>query len=237
MRASVLAVLFAAAGLLLIAAPASARMDSDPDPVFSTTDGDFMLGNARGQAVARGLPNVRLRVTDGYEVVVRDYTNTPVPGATVTMEFAGSGLQVHAAQTSGQVADCVANRITLVTDANGRAIFFPACVGENSSATPNVQLRDRGVLLLTIWFRTMDLVPVGGGGAGEVNVADLNEFRFRFLGQNGHTNLDPECDFATEGSSSGRVDSSDLNIFRLEFLCGTGGGAPAPCSMPECGSP
>jgi hypothetical protein len=90
------------------------------------------------------------------------------------------------------------------------------------------------VLLTTIRFHSMDLVRVGGGGNGAVNVADLNDFRLRFLSQGGHTSLDPDCDFATEGPSAGKVDASDLNIFRTEFLCGQIGGAPAPCTKTEC---
>ncbi len=219
------------AGLLLLASTAMAGI---PDATMSTTDGDFMLGNARGLAVVSGQPNVRLTVLNGYEVVVRDLTSAPLPGVNVTMQFAGSNIKTHAAQSGGQVATCATNLITMVTDVNGRVIFFPACVGENNSATANVQIRAGGVLLNTIQFRSMDLVPVGGGGAGIVNVADLNDFRLRFLGQGGHTTLDPDCNFATEGSSAGRVDSSDLNIFRTEFLCGLSGGAPAPCTKTEC---
>lgn len=219
------------AGLAVLASVAMAGV---PDATMSTTDGDFMIGNARGLAIISGLPNVRATLANGYEVVVRDVGGTPIAGATVTMQFAGSNLQVHSAQSGAQVANCGSNFISLVTDVNGRVIFFPAVAGENNAVGSNVQIRANGVLLTVIRFHSMDLVRVGGGGNGIVNVADLNDFRLRFLGQGGHTSLDPDCDFATENASAGKVDTSDLNIFRTEFLCGQTGGAPAPCTKTEC---
>lgn len=219
------------AGLAVLASVAMAGV---PDATMSTTDGDFMIGNARGLAIVSGLPNVRATLVNGYEVVVNDVGGLPIAGATVTMQFAGSNLQVHSAQSGAQVANCGSDFISLVTDANGRVIFFPAVVGENNFLGSNVQIRANGVLLTTIRFHSMDLVKVGGGGSGIVNVADLNDFRLRFLSQLGHTSTDPDCDFATEGASAGKVDTSDLNIFRTEFLCGQTGGAPAPCTKTEC---
>jgi hypothetical protein len=219
------------AGLAVLASVAMAGV---PDATMSTTDGDFMIGNARGLAIIAGQPNVRATLSNGYEVVVNDVTGTPIAGATVTMQFAGSNLQVHSGQSGSQVANCGSNFISLVTDVNGRVIFFPAVAGQNNFAGSNVQVRANGVLLTTIRFHSMDLVRVGGGGAGLIDVDDLNAFRLRFLGQGGHTVLDPDCDFATETASANIVDSADLNLFRTEFLCGQPGGAPAPCTKTEC---
>jgi len=220
------------AGLTVLASVAMAGI---PDATMSTTDGDFMVGNARGLAVVAGLPNVRATVVNGYEVVVNDIGGLPVVGATVTMQFAGTGVRPHAVQSGVQVANCAGDFISLTTDVNGRVIFFPATVGENSFLGSNVQIRANGVLLALIRFHSMDMVKVGGAGAnGIVNVADLNEFRLRFIPVAPHTTADPECDYATEGPSANKVDTSDLNLFRTEFLCGAPGGAPAPCTKTEC---
>lgn len=212
-----------------LAVLASVAMAGVPDATTSTTDGDFMIGNARGAHILAGFPNVRATLADGYLVTVRDIGGTPLAGVTVQMLYSGSGIQVHATQTAGQVAVCPpTNTLSLVTNGAGQVIFFPACMGQNTSLAPNVQIRASGVLLTTIIVRSCDLVTVGASHVGKVDVADLNIFRGKFGG------TAPECDFATEGTSAGKVDISDLNIFRTEFLCGQAGMAPSPCTQTEC---
>jgi len=229
MRASVAVIAVVAAALCWLAGPAPAAV---PNPANSTIDGDLMLGNARGLAILP-LAGVRPTVTDGYRVVVRDVNNVPLAGSAVSFEFAGTGLRPHATQTGGQTADCGLLTVTKLTDASGTAVFLPATEGANTSSAPNVIIRADGVLLAAIRFRSVDLVPSPGGTAA-VDVLDLDAFRRRFLNVAPHSQLDPECDYATEGFSSGIVDVADLNVFRTEFLCAAGGPTQPPCGQVQC---
>ncbi len=211
-------------GLAVLASVAVAGV---PDATTSTTDGDLDIANARGAALLTST-NLRPTIVNGYQVTVRDIGGTPLAGVTVQMQFAGSGIQVHSTQTGGQVAVCGANTLSLVTNASGQVNFFPAAMGLNSSAAPNVQVRASGVLLTTINFRSVDMVSAGPTKIAKVDIADLGQFRSRYGG------TDLACDYASEGTSGGKVDVADLNIFRAEYLCGQTGGAPAPCTQTEC---
>jgi hypothetical protein len=230
-----------ATALALLLAASSARAGV-PDPATSSLDGDLLLGNARGLAVLPGLPFVRATLSDGYQVTVRDVAGLPVAGVNVTLKFTGTELRPHGTQSGAQTASCAAcpgwgGSITAITDANGRATLFPATVGINSVAAPNVAIVSTGIILGYVRFRSVDLVTLGCGGPSAVDVADLDAFRCRFLNLtcNGSLgNTDPACDFATEGPSAGVVDVSDLNLFRTEFLCGLGGPIPPPCSQTQC---
>jgi hypothetical protein len=207
-----------------------------PDPSQTTTDGDLHVGNARGLGLLAGLANVRPNVIDGYRVVVRDGLGNPLNGVTVSLHFAGTGVQVHSAQTGGQVAACALNTIGKSTNVSGEVIFFPGTTGVYSSATPDVQVRAGTILLTTIRYRSIDLLATPGGAvASSVDGQDLNAFRLRLLNLGGETNADPETDYATEGPSLGITDGFDLNAFRVELLCGVGGAPiPAPCSLTQC---
>ena len=227
-------VFLAAAALALFAGIGTAA--GVPDPVNSTTDGDLMLGNARGLPVLP-LALVRPTLANGYQVVVNDVGGNPLPGVTVTISLGGTGLQAHSTQSGGQTApNCATlNVIMAVTNAAGAVTFNPATVGINSSPIPNVQIRANGILLTTVRFRSVDLSPAVGNPLGVVGLADLNEFRRRFLSLAPYSNLDPACDFASEGLSAGIVDLADLNVFRTEYLCGAPGAPiPAPCTQTLC---
>jgi len=220
--------LTAAAALTVVASVAMAGV---PDPTQSTTDGDVDLGNARGGAIA-ALPNVRAAILDGYRVIVRDVGGTALGGVTVTMNFNGTGLEPHSTQTGGQTSNCATRVLSKVTDGGGQVIFFPATVGVDASAAPNVQVRANGVLLTTIRFKSVDLSCAGITGC--VDGFDFNEFRKRFLNLAPETNLDPETDYATEGPSAGKTDGFDFNVFRTEFLCGAPSTCPVACKQTQC---
>jgi hypothetical protein len=230
MIARVAKVFLSVAGLAAIVSVAAAGI---PDPVMSANDGAVMVGNARGGSIPPA-PDLLSTVSDGYKLIIRDIGGNALPGVTVTFSFLGTGITVHQTQSGTQVANCLIGTLSAVTGGQGEAVFFPATVGRNSSAVPNVQIRANGVLMAVIRFPSIDLVPVGPGMPSSVNVADFNEFRLRFLNLAPYSNLDPACDYATLGTSAGVVDVFDLNVFRSEFLCGPSGGAPAPCSQTEC---
>lgn len=218
---------------ILCAVTGSVAMAGIPDQAQSTTDGDLMVGNARGLALL-ALANVRATVPDGYRVVVRDGLGNPLNGITVTMNFAGTGVRPHQTQTTGQTGNCGTDQISKVTNVAGEAIFFPGTVGIYSSTTANVQVRAGTVLLTTIRFRSVDLIA-SPGASSIVDAQDVNAFRLRLLNLSGESSTDPETDFATEGPSLGITDGFDANVLRTEVLCGgLGAPIPAPCSLTEC---
>jgi len=229
---SICKALTVAAGLAVIASVAMAGV---PDPATSTNDGDLMIGNQGGNHLVVGQAGVRATVTNGYQVIVKDNGGTVLPGVNVTMNFAGTNIRVHSTQPSGQTSSCAGDLISKITDGAGSAIFFPATVGQNNSAVANVQVRANGVLLTTIKVHSVDLVCVlPAGSASAADGFDLSAFKQRLFSQSGHSPADPDCDFATEGSSAGVVDGFDLAVLKTEIFCGSANQTAAPCSQTQC---
>jgi hypothetical protein len=222
-----------AAGLAVLASVAMAGV---PDATTSTTDGDLMVANARGLTLL-ALPNVKATVTNGYQVTVRDIGGTALAGVTVSMQLSGTALRAHATQSGGQTAPAcgTTNAIQAVTDGAGAVTFIPACVGENSSTTPNVQIRANGILLTTIRMPSVDMSC--SGTPGKVDGFDQNLFRLRYLARPGYSASDPACDYATLDSPPNGflVNGFDSNVFRTEYLCGQSGAPiPNPCVQSQC---
>jgi len=215
-----------AAGLAVIASVATAGV---PDPSKSSTDGTFMLGNARGGLVI-SVPGLPATVLNGYNVTVRDVGNIPLAGVVVSFNYPSGTLRAASTQQFGQTANCASNTSSAVTDGSGNATIIPAVTGRNESGAASVQVRANGVLLTTIVLRSYDLVCEAGATA-LVSVSDLNMFRQHFLSGQPFFNQ-PACDYTNDGL----VNVSDLNSFRTEFLCGTEPALPAGsiCSQSQC---
>jgi len=216
-----------AAGLAVIASVATAGV---PDPTKSSTDGPYMLGNARGGAILN-VPTVPATVLNGYNVTVRDVGNVPLAGVVVSFNYPAGTLRTMSTQQFGQTANCATDNSSAVTNGSGQAAIFPAVVGTSESAAPTVQVRANGVLLTTIIVRTCDLICEPPGNQGSVSVSDLNSFRQHYLVGQPFFNQ-PAGDFNNDGV----VDVSDLNIFRTEYLCGQELALPAGsiCSQTQC---
>lgn len=214
-----------AAGLAVIASVATAGV---PDPSKSTTDGTFMLGNARGGNVI-SVPGIPATVINGYNVTVRDVGNIPLAGVTVSFTYPGGTLRTTSTQQFGQTANCSSNTVSAVTDGSGQATIIPAVVGRNESASPTVQVRANGVLLTTITVRSFDLVCAASTAI--VDVGDLFSFKQHFL-SGGAFFGQPAGDFTNDGV----VDVADLNAFRTEFLCGAEPALPGGsiCTQTQC---
>src|SRR5262249_39863031 len=167
-----------AGGLAVIASVAMAGV---PDPTKSSTDGNFMLGNARGGFVL-ALPNIPVATTDGYNVTVRDVGNIPLAGGTASVNYPSGTLRTMSTQQFGQTANCSSNTTSAVTNGSGQAVIVPAVVGRNESpsGSPTVQVRANGVLLTTIALRSYDLV-CEATGPGKVTLLDFNMFRQHYL--------------------------------------------------------
>jgi len=217
-----------AAGLAVIASVAMAGV---PDPTKSSTDGNFMLGNARGGFVL-ALPNIPVATTDGYNVTVRDVGNIPLAGVTVSFNYPSGTLRTMSTQQFGQTANCSSNTTSAVTNGSGQAVIVPAVVGRNESpsGSPTVQVRANGVLLTTIALRSYDLV-CEATGPGKVTGFDFNMFRQHFLAGQPFTGQ-PACDYTNDGL----VNGFDFNAFRTEFLCNTSTGLPTGpiCTQTQC---
>jgi len=220
-----------AAGL---AAIASVAMAGVPDPTKSSTDGTFMLGNARGGFVIN-VPGVPAAVLNGYNVTVRDVGNIPLAGVTVSFNYPSGTLRTTAAQQFGQTASCSSNTTSAVTNGSGQAVIVPGVVGRNESpsGSPTVQVRANGVLLTTITLRSYDLVCEASGPA-KVSLSDFNMFRQHYLPAQPFTNQ-PACDY-DNGGGLNAVNLTDLNMFRTEYLCGTTAALPplSICSQTQC---
>jgi len=215
-----------AAGLAVVASVAMAGV---PDPTKSSTDGTYALGNARGGLVIAGAP-MPVAVTNGYTVTVRDVSNNPLPGVSVSFNYPSGTLRTHATQQFGQTSSCGSNTTTQVTDGSGVATIIPAVVGDNNAGS-QTQVRANGVLLTSITVRSFDLV-CEGAQPGKVTGFDFNRFRQHFLAGQPFTQQ-PGADF-NNSSNPQVVDGFDFNAFRQEFLCGTAGQAPAPCTQTQC---
>lgn len=220
-----------AAGLAVIASVAMAGV---PDPTKSSTDGNFMIGNARGGNVlgAPSVPGIPAAVPDGYNVTVRDVGNIPLAGVTVSFNYPSGTLRTAATQQFGQTASCSSNTTSAVTNGSGQAVIVPAVTGRNESpsGSPTVQVRANGVLLTTIALRTYDLVCETSGPA-KVTLTDFNMFRQHYVVGQPFFNQ-PACDYTNDGS----VGLADLNAFRTEYLCNTSTGVPTGtvCSQTQC---
>lgn len=223
---SICKALTVAAGLAVVASVAMAGV---PDPTKSSTDGTYALGNARGGLVIAG-PPMPAAVLNGYTVTVRDVSNNPLQGVSVSFNYPSGTLRTHSSQQLGQTASCGSNTTSAVTDASGIATIVPAVVG-NNDAGALTQVRANGVLLTSITVRSFDLV-CEGAQPGKVTGFDFNNFRQHFLSGQPLFGL-PGANF-NNGSNPQVVDGFDFNAFRQEFLCGTAGQAPAPCTQTQC---
>jgi hypothetical protein len=103
--------LLIAAGFAVVASVASAGV---PDPRFSTIDA-VVVGNASGTAVG-GSPV-------GFDVTVRDVSNAPLAGVTVTLAFSTAGMKVFSTQNAGTTVNCPAKSISRVTNGSGQVNF------------------------------------------------------------------------------------------------------------------
>jgi len=215
-----------ATGLAVIASVAMAGV---PDPTKSSTDGTFMLGNARGGLVI-SVPGIPATVLNGYNVTVRDVGNIPLGGVTVSFNYPAGTLRTTATQQFGQTASCASDNVSAVTNGSGQATIIPGVVGRNESVAATIQVRANGVLLTTIAVRSFDLACETGATA-LVSVADLGVFRQHFLIGQPFFNQ-PACDYTNDGA----VDVADLNAFRTEFLCGAEPALPGGsiCTQTQC---
>ena len=173
---------------LLAATTVNAAVPSPPNSVVEPV----LVGNSNGALIG-----------DGFRVTVRDINNTPVPGATVDLVFAGT-VRPYTAQVPPATSGCpAAPVIRKVADAAGN-VMFQARFGGYVNA-PAIQVRADGVLLSQVQARSTD-IDVDGTTA----VGDFNLFRINFL-------FNPPAT-ETDYNEDGMTLVGDFDIFRKVFL-------------------
>jgi hypothetical protein len=184
--------LLIAAGFAVVASVASAGV---PDPRFSTID-PVAVGTNSGTATTQ-VPG-----TPGYDVVVRDVSNAPLPGVTVTLNYSTSGMKVYSTQNAGTTVNCPAKSISRVTNGAGAVNFGPRTGKFNNANT--VEVSANGVVLGNVKGRSTDI----DGLAGQTAIGDFSIFAAAF------GTVNQETDFDVSGGTTG---VGDFSIFASEF--------------------
>ena len=186
--------LLIAAGFAVVASVASAGV---PDPRFSTFDAT-VVGNASGTPIG-GAPA-------GFDVTVRDVSNAPLSGVTVTLNFSTSGMKVFSTQNAGTTVNCAAKSISRVTNGAG-AVNFGSRVAKFNNAN-TVEVSANGVVLGNVKGRSTDI----DGNDGRTGLGDLALFSANLLSNPAAQ----QTDFDLNGSTG----LGDLALFSAELLTG-----------------
>jgi hypothetical protein len=184
--------LLIAAGFAVVASVASAGV---PDPRFSTFD-LVAVGTNSGVATAQ------VAATPGYDVVVRDVSNAPLSGVTVTLNYSTSGMKVYSTQNAGTTVNCPAKSISRVTNGAGAVVFGPRTGKFNNSNT--VEVSANGVVLGNVKGRSTDI----DGSGGQTALGDFSLF------SSAYGTVNAETDFDVSGGVTGL---GDFSIFSAEY--------------------
>jgi hypothetical protein len=186
--------LLIAAGFAVVASVASAGV---PDPRFSTID-NVVVGNASGTAMG-GAPA-------GFDVTVRDVSNAPLAGVTVSLAFSTAGMKVFSTQNAGTTVNCPAKSISRVTNGAGQVNFAARVAKFNNANT--VEVSANGVVLGNVRGRSTDI----DGTDGRTGLGDFSLFSANLLTNPGAQ----ETDYDLNGSTG----LNDLALFSGELLTG-----------------
>ena len=182
---------------LSLAFAVPAAVAESPDPRFSTCD-LILVGNVSGTPLGSA--------PAGFDVVVRDVNNAPLPGRVVTIDFGSSAMKVFAVQNAGITLDCAARTISRVTNAQGAVNIGARVAGyDNTNA---VLVLENGNLLAKVKGRSTDI----DGADGTTGLGDFAIFGDNFLN---HSEAQ-ETDFDLDG----RTGLGDYAVFGAEFLRG-----------------
>jgi len=195
--------LLIAAGFAVVASVASAGI---PDASTSTVDaGGAAVGTNSGALTAQsgGSP--------GFDVTVRDITNAPLAGVTVTLNYTASGMKVYTTQNAGTTVNCPAKAISRVTNGAGAVVFGPRTGLYNNANT--VEVSANGVVLGNVKGRSTDI----DGQLGQTALGDLSLFAAAYNTPNQQTDFDV---------SGGNTGLGDLSIFAAEYGGVTGSYCP-----------
>jgi hypothetical protein len=200
LRADRLAIFVLALGFLPAAALAAV-----PSPPLCTVD-RAIVGDSSGDAIAS--TNGCGPRQPGFNVVVRDVNNLPIPNSQVVLDFSNApGIKLCISQNPTFFTNCAARTIIGTTNVAGVVRFAPS-FGHfvNGNA---VGVYADGVLLATVPARSTDV----DGFGGTVGLTDYAIFSANFAAQA----PTPETNF--DDCSQGNIGTAlqDFVIFSTQF--------------------
>jgi len=149
---------------------------------------------------------------NGFEVIVRDFNNSPLAGVTVELDVVGAGLRLYQTQPVGTFINCAQQQVSRVTNPFGRTVFVVRGGGVNLGASVRV-LAD-GVFLGQVPMLSPDY-----NADGTVGLSDFGRFASGYLGLAPH----PESEF----DNCPGQDLPEYSFFSAEYLANLGQ-PPAP---------
>jgi len=172
-------------GLALTAAIRNASAGV-PDASHCTVDHVIISSYDNTGAVAGNGPCTP-GATRGFDVFVRDVANNPVAGATVSLQFqgTGTGIKPYQLQNPGVSVDCSTRTISALTDASGHAQMV-ARFG-HFAETSVIPVYADGVFLKFVEARSPDYFT-----DGTVTLNDYSQFVTDYTA----ATLPPRSDFA-----------------------------------------
>lgn len=190
--------------LILRSAVANAAL---PSPANCTVD-HVIIGSFGPNGATSGMAPCAPNALPGFDVFVRDASNTPIAGSVVSIVFAGTGTAVRPYLNQwpqpGVSVNCMQHQLNVTTDANGHARFVPRFGRYGESAV--VPVYADGVFLRNIEARSADY-----NCDGQVNVTDLGVFAGDYLDPaGGH----PRSDF----DDCPGMTIADLSFFAQQYL-------------------
>jgi hypothetical protein len=183
-----------------------------PDPTKSTVPSYIRVVGTRS-----GIPDP----LGTFIVTVRDFTNLPIAGSAVTLDFINcSDLRLSSQQSQDVSFTCTNETITGITNALGQARFTVVGAGTltGCSVPPQcapgagagcVRIFADGFQLATATAVIFDLDGAVGGGADGINCTDLS----LMLTEVGCANLGGPYRGRVDYSQDGAVNGNDLQFY------------------------
>jgi hypothetical protein len=206
-------------GLLVAAAllaRAGATVAAVPSQANSTVD-HVIIGSYNSQGAISGQSPCLATATMGFDVVVRDFANNPIPGSVVTIIFGGTGTSIrpYVTQDPGVTVLCGSHGLQVTTDASGHAHLVPRFGRFSNSAV--IPVSADGILLAHVSARSPDYQ-----NDGAVDLGDFTTFAQDYADQGGGQ---PRSDF----DDCPQTRLGDFVFFAAQFLASSVGGAQPFC--------
>lgn len=154
-------------------APAAPALAAVPSPANCSVE-TVLIGCWNGVGIPTALTPCAPNHGQLFLVTVRDVANNPIPGSTVKIFLAGSGVRFHATQNPGVLDVCPGNEVGFTADASGTAKVSLRFAGSND--LPSALITADGVPLATVPLRSPDY-----DGDGRVGLSDFAIFAADFL--------------------------------------------------------
>ena len=154
----------------------------------------------------------------GYDVVIRDINNVPIPDALVVLEFTGPSGYPHLLQNADITVLCSSRALVKATDPNGLARFAAPRVAGSDLASSVVVRVDNIVL------GSVPLLSPDYNGDGALSLSDFATFSSDFLA----VTPQPRSDFNNCPTQL----LGDYAYFSSEYLLALGAPPAFLCPLP-----